>query len=71
MIGKGIDLGNFCDIGFYDALKYFADDPDTTIRNAIEILHEKDLVELGDPVVILSDVLAGDFDTEAILLRKA
>lgn len=49
----------------------FADDPDTTIRNAIEILHGKDLVEHGDPVVILSDVLTGDFDTEAILLRKA
>jgi acetyltransferase len=27
MIGKGVDLGNSCDIGFYDALKYFAEDP--------------------------------------------
>lgn len=26
-IGKGVDLGNSCDIGFYDALKYFAEDP--------------------------------------------
>jgi len=26
MIGKGVDLGNSCDIGFYDALSYFAED---------------------------------------------
>jgi len=31
MIGKGIDLGNSCDIGLYDALKYFADDPDIQV----------------------------------------
>jgi len=30
-IGKGIDLGNACDIGFYDALKHFGDDPDIRI----------------------------------------
>ena len=30
-IGKGIDLGNACDIGFCDALKYFGDDPDIKI----------------------------------------
>ncbi len=30
-IGKGIDLGNACDIGFYDALKYFGDDPDIKV----------------------------------------
>jgi acetyltransferase len=31
MIGKGIDLGNSCDIDFCDALKYFADDPDIQV----------------------------------------
>ncbi len=31
-IGKGVDLGNACDIGFYDALKYLGEDP------AIEII---------------------------------
>lgn len=31
-IGKGVDLGNACDVGFYDALKYFGEDP------AIEII---------------------------------
>jgi len=30
-IGKGIDLGNACDIGFYEALRYFGEDPDTEI----------------------------------------
>jgi len=30
-IGKGIDLGNACDIGFYEALKYFQEDPDIKI----------------------------------------
>jgi acyl-CoA synthetase (NDP forming) len=30
-IGKGIDLGNACDIGFYDALKYLSEDPDIKI----------------------------------------
>lgn len=49
----------------------FADRPEITIQNALEILRGQELVEPGDPVVILSDVLTGDFDTEAILLRKA
>jgi len=31
MIGKGVDLGNSCDIGFYDALNYFAEDPEIQI----------------------------------------
>jgi acetyltransferase len=30
-IGKGIDLGNSCDIGFYDALKYLGEDPEIKI----------------------------------------
>ncbi len=30
-IGKGIDLGNACDIGFYDALRYLGEDPDIKI----------------------------------------
>jgi len=31
MIGKGVDLGNSCDIGFYDVLNYFAEDPDIQV----------------------------------------
>ncbi|MCD4715340.1 MAG: CoA-binding protein [Desulfobacterales bacterium] len=30
-IGKGIDIGNACDIGFCEALEYMGDDPDTKI----------------------------------------
>lgn len=49
----------------------FADTPADNIRNAIEFLKQRGEVEEGDPIVILSDVLNRDFDTEAILLRKA
>ena len=30
-IGKGIDIGNACDIGFFESLKYFGEDPDIKI----------------------------------------
>ncbi len=49
----------------------FEKKPEATIRKAIESLLERDEVEEGDPIVILSDVLGGDIDTDAILLRKA
>ena len=49
----------------------FDKDPEKSIRQAIKLLKENGQIEAGDPVVILSDVLNQDFDTEAILLRKA
>ncbi|MDF1659881.1 MAG: pyruvate kinase [Verrucomicrobiales bacterium] len=49
----------------------FADDPEESIRRAIDFLKEKELIEPGDQVVILSDVLNQEFDTESILLRRA
>jgi pyruvate kinase len=49
----------------------FNKDPEKSIRHAIDLLRKKDQIEAGDSVVILSDVLNQDFDTEAILLRKA
>ena len=57
--------------GVYPFPMQFEKQPEESIRKAIEFLKEKDLIESGDPVVILSDVLNQDFDTEAILLRKA
>jgi pyruvate kinase len=48
-----------------------ADHPEDSIRRAGDYLKEKGLIEAGSPVVILSDILNRDFDTEAILLRKA
>ena len=49
----------------------FDPDHDVCIANAIEHLRRSGHVEAGDPVVILSDILASDFDTNAVLLRKA
>ena len=48
-----------------------ADHPEDSIRRAVDYLKEKGLIEAWSPVVILSDILNRDFDTEAILLRKA
>ena len=31
IMGKGLDLGNMCDVGFSDALEYFAHDPDIKV----------------------------------------
>ena len=31
LTGKGLDLGNACDISFADGLEYFEDDPDTNV----------------------------------------
>ncbi|MBP83280.1 MAG: pyruvate kinase [Verrucomicrobiales bacterium] len=49
----------------------FNKDPEKSIRHAIDLLRKKGQIAAGDSVVILSDVLNQDFDTEAILLRKA
>ncbi len=53
MIGKGVDLGNSCDIGFYDALKYLAEDPDIqVIAIHMEGLNQgKDFLPLAARVV--------------------
>lgn len=48
-----------------------ADDPEADLREALEQLRKNGLVEAGDPVVIVSDVLLPAFDNGAILLRHA
>jgi len=45
--------------------------PEASIRKALDALTAGGWVASGDPVVILSDVLGGAFDTDAILLRRA
>ena len=40
-IGKGIDIGNACDIGFYEALRYLGEDPDIKII----AIHMEGLIE--------------------------
>jgi acetyltransferase len=51
--GKGVDLGNAGDIGFYDALKYLAEDPDIkVIAIHMEGLNQgKDFFELAATTV--------------------
>jgi len=52
-IGKGVDLGNACDVGFYDALKYFGEDP------GIEIIaiHMEGLNQAKDFLALASRVV--------------
>lgn len=52
-IGKGVDLGNACDVGFYDVLKYFGEDP------GIEIIaiHMEGLNQAKDFLALASRVL--------------
>ncbi|MEM9280734.1 MAG: pyruvate kinase [Verrucomicrobiota bacterium] len=49
----------------------FADEAEESIRRAIDTLRDRELIESGDALVILSDVLNPNSDTEAILLRRA
>jgi len=57
--------------GVYSHPMEFAEQPEDSIRQAIDFLKERGQIESGDPIVILSDVLGGAFDTESILLRRA
>ncbi len=49
----------------------FAEQPEDTVAAAIALLAEREFLVKGDPVVILSDVFAGDHDVDTILLQKA
>lgn len=48
----------------------FANDPEATVDAGIAILKKHGLVEPDDQLVILSDVLQGDYVIDSILLRK-
>lgn len=47
----------------------FSSDPEKTIKHAIEILKKTNMVQVGDHVVILSDVIAGEDRVETIQIR--
>jgi len=49
----------------------FASDPNQTVESALKLLLDRGLIEEGSSVVILSDVLAGEFVVDSILLKKA
>ena len=52
-IGKGIDIGNACDVGFYEALRYLGEDPDIRIIAIhMEGLNQgKEFIELAAKIV--------------------
>jgi pyruvate kinase len=47
----------------------FSDDPETTILRAQRLLQEQELLQKGDQVVIISDVLARDKLINAVQMR--
>lgn len=47
----------------------FSNDPEKTIRLAIETLKKEGMVDVGDKVVILSDVIAGEDRVDTIQIR--
>ena len=47
----------------------FSNDPERTIRNAFSLLKKRGLVHEGATIVVVSDVLAGDFRVDAIQVR--
>jgi pyruvate kinase len=46
-------------------------DPEANIRAALVILRQRNLIQPGDPIVILSDALHDESNVDAILLREA
>ena len=52
-------------------MNFSSDDPDATIEKATTELLKRNLVEEGDPLIVLSDVLQGEFVVDAVLLKKA
>jgi hypothetical protein len=45
--------------------------PEANIHAALTILRQKNLIQPGDPIVILSDALHDESNVDAILLRQA
>lgn len=57
--------------GVFPFVMKFADRPGRTIDAALDILRGRGLLQKGDPIVILSDVLHDDLVVDSILLREA
>ncbi len=47
------------------------DDPHTAMESATAELRKRNLVDEGDPLIVLSDVLQGEFVVDAVLLKRA
>jgi pyruvate kinase len=48
----------------------FSSDPEKTIKHAIEILKKEGMIQSGEKVVILSDVIAGEERVDTIQIRE-
>ena len=61
MVGKGIDLGNACDVNFADGLEYFEDDPEIKvillhiegIRDGKRFMNVAERVSKKKPIIVL------------------
>jgi pyruvate kinase len=51
-------------------LKFRQGDPEATINDAVKLLRSKQLLHPGDPIIIISDILQGDFVMDSVLLRR-
>jgi pyruvate kinase len=51
-------------------LKFHPGDPEATIDDAVKLLRSKQLLHPGDPIIIISDILQGDFVMDSVLLRR-
>ncbi len=51
-------------------LDFPRDNPSATIELALSILRARHLVKSGDPIVIVSDILQGEFVMDAVLLKR-
>lgn len=57
--------------GIHPFLSTIHDEAKKTIDEAIEILFKEQLIEPGTPLVIISDVLQGDYTVDSIMFHRA
>lgn len=51
-------------------LDFSADDPHASIDAAVHQLKSRGLIQPGDPIIIISDVLVGEFVTDSVLFKR-
>ena len=51
-------------------MDFCKDDPHATIEAALAVLKNDRLIQTGDPVIIISDVLVGECTGDSVLMRR-
>lgn len=51
-------------------MDFCKDDPHATIEAALAVLKKDRLIQVGDPVIIISDVLVGECTGDSVLMRR-